>query len=325
MAAGRAAAAMIDAYASQPHYAVHMAPILRALKELGGLGAVRATMRAAPAFIQNGLDVDVSPPDTGRRTLVASYRDLWQCGDGPHVFLEHGAGQTYSNDSPSYSGGRGRDAVELFVCPSVEVAARNLERYPRARAIPVGVPALDDWHSGRREYRSEAVAISFHWDCHVAPEARWAWPHYRAFLPALARKYRVIGHAHPRVFRQLAPEYAKLGIEPVESFDEVLARASVYVCDNSSTIFEFATTDRPVVLMNAPWYRRNVEHGLRFWRQAGVGIQVSAGSDLEAGIEWALNRDPMVEHERRRVVSEVYVATDGQAARRAAAAIEELG
>ena len=94
------------------------------------------------------------------------------------------------------------------------------------------------------------------------------------FLAALAERWTVLGHGHPRILDQLMPVYEELGIEPAYTFEEVLDRASVYCCDNSSTLFEFASLDRPVVVLNPPWYRREVEHGLRFWEAATVGVQV---------------------------------------------------
>jgi hypothetical protein len=58
----------------------------------------------------------------------------------------------------------------------------------------------------------------------------------------------------------------------VASLREVQRRAAVYVCDNSSSMYEFAATGRPVVVLDLPegrikgiGYRRNINHGLRFW------------------------------------------------------------
>ena len=60
----------------------------------------------------------------------------------------------------------------------------------------------------------------------------------------------------------------------MRDFDEVMERSTLYICDNSSTLYEFASTGRPVVVLNAPWFRRDIEHGLRFWEHADVGVSV---------------------------------------------------
>lgn len=312
---------MIDAFASEQHYADHLVPIWRALQERGTFWACGPV---ADRLDSAGLDPRASRrPDTDRPVMVASYRDLWTAGAGPHVLVEHGAGQQYGNASPSYSGGHGRETVGLFICPSQTVAARNRAAYASAQAVAVGAPALDAYHGGSPA-SGGAVAISFHWECTVAPEARSAFRHYRSALMLLAARFgEVIGHGHPRVFEQLRPIYERCGIEPVADFAEVLARAGVYAVDNSSTLYEFASTGRPVVVMNAPWYRRDVEHGLRFWEYADVGVQVDEAEDLPGALELALSDPPAQAARRAEVIEQVYEATDGKAAERAARAIED--
>jgi glycosyltransferase involved in cell wall biosynthesis len=155
----------------------------------------------------------------------------------------------------------------------------------------------------------------------VAPEARWAFPHHRSALPALARRFRVLGHGHPRVFARLSSAYRSVGIEPVEAFDDVLRRADLYVCDNSSTLFEFAATGRPVVVLDAPWYRRDVVHGLRFWEAADIGIRVGDPMQLVDAVIDALADPPGRRAERERIIATIYARPAGGAARAAADAI----
>src|SRR5690606_19702269 len=89
------------------------------------------------------------------------------------------------------------------------------------------------------------IAISFHWNCAVSFETRPAWRHYRRALPHLARRFRILGHGHPRMLSRLRSSYERLGIEVVPDFDEVCRRADLYVCDGVSTLYEFASTGRP--------------------------------------------------------------------------------
>jgi hypothetical protein len=231
---------------------------------------------------------------SGNAALVASFRDMghaWQRGYRRIAIVEHGAGQGYIGlNHGSLAGGPGRDPVSLFLEPNEAAAARDRAAYPRVRVEVIGDPVLDTLPAFRAEPgAAPVVAISFHWNWERrgVPELRWAAPHYLSALPELARRFHVIGHGHPRAM-DLEPIYRRLGIEIVKSLEEVCRRASVYACDNSSTIFEFASTGRPVVLLNAPWYRREVEHGLRFWAAAGVGRQVDRPEELAEVIECSL-------------------------------------
>lgn len=167
------------------------------------------------------------------------------------------------------------------------------------------------------------IAVSFHADIGLCPETRWAFPHYAPVLADLAKAFRVIGHGHPRVWSRVKSFYESVGIEPVEHFDEVMERADLYAIDNSSTAFEFAATDRPVVLLNAPWYRRDVEHGLRFWSHV-PGIQCDEPDDLIDTINVALRDDDDLRAIRHRAVSHAYTALDGHSASCSADAIRRV-
>lgn len=293
---------MIDAWASWPHYRDHIQPIWDALP-------VKGTFWQPP-----------QRPVGDGPIIVASHHDLRRVKPRPAIFVEHGAGQTYvDNRAPGgYAGGPDRGHVALFICPTEQVADLNARAYPQAETVQSG--------SARVEWLRRAVgsspgvsqpprrpAASFHWDCKVSPEARTAWPHYRD------RDYTGwIGHGHPRIWSRLSRWWPTVGAEPVEDFVEVLSGASVYCVDNSSTLYEAAAVGVPVVILNAPWYRRDVWHGLRFWEHL-PGPMVDTPDRLERAIEEAPEW-----YEDRRITSEaIYGDTDG-AAERAAAAILEL-
>jgi hypothetical protein len=324
----------VDFFASERQYADHLVPIWQALHpaERGRFFGSSLTMdRLADAGIEA---VNALPRAGTRPVVVAAHSDYMRTGARAVVYVEHGAGQRYDGAGQvghaGYSGGKDRDRTVLFLCNSEAVADANRAVY-RAPAEVVGCPKLDRWH--RQSWVGHGglagvVAFSFHWDCKVAPEARTALPHYLPHLGRIvadlqAAGWEVLGHGHPKAWARLLDLWRGLGVEPVAEFDDVLARADVYVCDNSSTLYEFASTDRPVVLLNAPWYRRDVEHGLRFWSEAGVGQQVdepdlvvptvldSRAYDTDAG--WAAMR--------RASVQRVYPLADGQAATRAADAM----
>jgi hypothetical protein len=265
----------IDLIATQQNYMTHLWPVWNALPQQG-------TYRTHHG--QNA---------TSDAVLVAGYRDvafakLW--GYRRVALLEHGIGQSYGHGHPSYPGGEGRGDIGLFLSPNETAARLDRAAYPNARVEIVGDPHID-FLPRRVPDGLITVAVSFHWSgSREVPELQSAQKHYEAALPALGRAFNVIGHSHPN--KDLTQLYEGLGWEYVRDFDEVCRRADVYVCDNSSTIFEFASTGRPVVLLNDPRYRLEVEHGLRFWSAAMVGENVWEPEELLPAVEWVLTYPP---------------------------------
>lgn len=297
---------MIDVLASEGHFRDHLLPIWSALPEehRGAFGP---------------------PYQRQDAVLVASYGDhkrARELGYTRIARMEHGAGQSYAGDPksarvPNYAGGDDADDVGLFLVPGPHPAKRWGDRYPDARVGLVGCPKLDTLP--RADGPSTTVALSFHFNAGVGcPEGDGAFRWYRDLLPVLARRFDLIGHAHPRHAERIRPWFRQVRVPFVETFAEVCQRAAVYVCDNSSTIFEFAATDRPVVLLNTPAYRRDVEHGLRFYEAAGVGIQARPSTVVEA-IEQALVDAPEDQAARHRALELVYPSEvrSGAAARAA--------
>ena len=112
--------------------------------------------------------------------------------------------------------------------------------------------------------------MTFHWRGDiVCPEAGTALEHYIDDLPMIIRWATdhgcdFIGHAHPRDV--MAPGmWDRLDVEYVDDIDEVLQRASCVIADNSSVLYEAGRAGLKTMVLNAPWYRRDVHHGLRFW------------------------------------------------------------
>lgn len=269
--------------------------------------------------------------------LVASWTDEQAVLPRAAVYIEHGAGQTYVDPgegaAPCYSGGPGHDRVVLFLSPSEVVANRWRAAYPGAPAVAVGCPKLDRWHEIRNEIRpnlNPTVALSWHAHLGTCMETRTLafdelQRHLRAFKRwADEQGIHLLGHAHPRLWGRAAATYRAAGIERVEDFDEVLSRADLYVVDNSSTGWEFMSTGRPVVWVNASRYRRDIEHGLRFWEWADSGVQAEARDGAEGlarAVLLALEDPPSVRQRRQEAVRHVYAHTDGRAAQRAAEAV----
>ncbi len=328
---------MIHRFASQPHYLAHIDPVWEALPEelRGESWAARPHKWGRPL-----------PPRQRRPeglALVAGYADARRLAPAPCVYVEHGAGQSYDGDPkgkshPCYSGGRGLQNVRVFLAPNERVADRWRRAYPDAAVEVVGCPRLDRYHRQDGGFGGHlqglplsaatrpTVALTFHWDAPVCPEARSAWPHYDAALPALvaaarANGWRLLGHGHPRIWPRLRARWAELGIEHTADPDRVLAEADLLVADNTSLMFEAAAVGIPIVVLNAPWYRRDVCHGLRFWDAGDVGLQVDEPSELVATVARALADPPEAADARSRVVMQIYPVLDGRASERAADAI----
>lgn len=328
---------IVDAYASLAHYADHLVPVWEALPAAGvERGTFWCEQRVAPRLRALGVDGRQGRPRRPRRVvLVAGAHDVWRVRGHVPVLVEHGAGQWYGPEvaDPGWSGGQRRDDVVLFLCPNEPSAARNRAAYPSTPSIVVGSPRAEALMALRTLTAfavDPVVALSFHHPgIGKAPEAGWALRHYEAALPAVVAQLRaagveVLGHGHPRARRHFARLWHGLGVEHVECFDDVVRRADVYVVDNSSTAFEFAACGGPVVLLNCPAYRRDVDLWPRFWACADVGINVDDPADLVAGVLAALDDPPTVRAARRRAVAEVYPLLDGEAAARSAAAVAAL-
>jgi hypothetical protein len=302
--------------AGSPHTRRHLQPVADA----GGW-----------QFLRHPLQRDVE----GTLCVVCSVSDedrAVRAGAAAVVLMEHGAGLSYTGLPPDnpWSGGRGLGMHRaLFLAPGPEIAGRHAAAHPEIPVEIVGPVALDTWHGVMLQPHSKpVVCISTHWDCHVLPETRSAWPWIWMALPAIAasEQWELVGHFHPHENRTgVAQEkrrfFADLGVRVIEDFADVLVQADLFVSDNSSTLYEFAATGRPVLCLNPPWYRRDVQHGLRFW-EAVPGLECDQPAELGLCIERALGDLPWLRKKRAAAVQACYGdKLDGGATARAVDAI----
>lgn len=311
---------MIDVIASETHFIDHIAPVWNKLNP-----NIKGTFRVTkPALIEwatsHGITAEVGIPDTKNHTIVASWGD-YRRTTGPVIYMEHGIGHTYSNTHPSYAGAPGRDRTTLFLNQHKLTDEKNRNMYPNADHKIIGVPRLDKVKL--RPAQGRIVAISFHWECRVAPETRSAWDHYRPGLRQLrSQDFQLIGHAHPHKGwpEKLTPYYQRHGIPYIPTFEQVLEQADLYVVDNSSTGYEFAAAGRHVIHMNAPWYRKHINHGIRFWEHI-PGPTVNNHQELVDAIKDVLANPNKWEPQRQQVVKTLFPHL-GRSASTAAKAIE---
>lgn len=312
----------LDFFSWQDHYTEHLLAIWDALPEEARGRFVfrweRCDRKGIELYSEMSEAME-SLNETGRGPVVvphvgARIRELKR----PVIKVHHGAGQIYGDPR------RGRDNHEVIVdlVPN-ESTAKRLKSKKAGNPIVVGCPKMDKWYGFHKERGTNpVVCLSFHFDLTVTPEQRSAWPYYQNVLPLL-KGCNLVGHGHPRMLEQLRPWYEQYGIEVIDDFNEVMRRADLYVMDHMSCLYEFAATDRPVVVLNAPWYRRHIDYGLRYWEYANVGINCDKPEDLPAAIERALEDPPKQQELRHRAIEHVFPYF-GHSARVAAQALMEV-
>jgi hypothetical protein len=327
----------IDVLAGEPQFVDHLAPVFLALPdELRGDFIVAPGRRSrisgdgllGRAARRKVLAVTESEDPT-RPVLVASWGDhkrSRQMGRTRIARMEHGIGQSFVDSThPSYAGGEGCEDVGIFLVPNQPSADRWQAAYPAARVEVVGCPKLDTLPR-RRSGPKPVVAVSFHWGLGIPKpgplvESLGSFPEYKAALSKLAHTHRLIGHGHPRMMPFLERYYRRLRIPVVEDFADVCHEADLYVCDTNSTIYEFASTGRPVVVVNGKHFRRDVVHGLRFdWGPVtNVGVQCDRPEDLTTAVQQALKDTPEQQARREAALDIVYPVRSGAAELAAAA------
>lgn len=326
---------VVDFYASEPQYADHLVNVLLALPE-SMRGSVLLNDKGRQAVIANdvrqryvieGVRVERAFAAQRGPIVVSSYGDLREARNTgrPIVLMEHGAGQSYSGRQNSYAGGQDRSGVALLLTPNRMAAERNHRAHPGIPNAVIGCPKLDQWHLQPPRERSSPprVCVSFHWDATFITEARSGFQHFRSALPILqrAKEYELVCHAHPRIRERMERTCAEFGIRFIPNFADVVRECDLFAIDNSSTLFEFASLDRPVVVMNPPWYRKGANHGLRFWDCADVGVQCDHPDKLHGAILLALSDDVEQQQRRHAIIDRVYAVHDGTASAKAAEAI----
>ncbi len=343
-----------DFFARRTHFVDHLAPVWQAMDWRGKFYvpetlveyAQNQDVEAVGLTPANGDPLAVTPPGAAP-LVICAYHDMMLASQvrpqRRFILMEHGVGLVFGSNHPGYAGGLGlRRRVKLFLAPNETIRARTAKSLTNAVQVIIGTPKMDEWaapipgptpnpspfaktaNGEGRKRKKPVVCISFHWNgSHIEPEAGSAFEHYREFLPELARQkdFKMIGHGHPKFIDRLAAEYEEMGIEVVRDFREVMQRADVYVNDCSSTLYEFCVTGKPVVILNAPWFRRNKKFGIRFWDYTDIGPQVEEPEELIPAIE-AILQDPKKYWERRKAMVRDLYPYLGCSAARAAAAIE---
>lgn len=208
------------------------------------------------------------------------------------VRAEHGAGQTYKGvHSFSYAGSEQHGRARLCLYPGKHPWSVHVNKRCPSPSAVVGSPILERWlHSPEKP----AVGFAFHWDCQVCPETKATFHIWSKAIPSvidgLSRKgIPVYFHCHPRyvdTFKRAIKNFNQILILDRDLF---LGSITVLAADNTSLMFEAAACGRMVVVLNSPTYRRNIEHGLRFWVVDEVGVPCDDPKNLLSCVQQALN------------------------------------
>lgn len=253
---------------------------------------------------------------------------------GPHAasywhggFHEHSEG-TGVGTFPAVVELHGTPRLDRYVEPETPEPTTSRQRGATGPRQNTTTTTGADGETGEMASRvREAVGVSFHWDCRVCPETGATWREWLPAVEALARERAVLGTAHPRAWRLLSGAYRRLGVPATAEFSEVIDSCWLYVCDNSSTMFEWAGLGRPVLALTGSRWRNPLEsaHGLRFY-DAVPGPSVPVGADLAEWVGFALGEGAERTLELGAIACEQAYGVprfDGQATVRAVRAIEE--
>lgn len=223
---------LVNMLASARQYQEHLIPIWEGLDD-SEKGEFAASFKALP-------DGDV--------WLTAASRDFSnlmkrsQPIRAKTYWMEHGTG---------LQGHRRRhldemDKATAILVPNDFTQLRLRDEGYAGKIHIAGTPKMDDLVTIHPP-GDGTVAVSFHWT-----GGGRNWFRYEEQLRELAKKYRVLGHGHPRIWTKMINRWISIGIEPVMDFKEIVSRADVYLCDHSSTLFEWAALDRPVGILDRP-------------------------------------------------------------------------
>lgn len=292
---------MFGMLGSQQSYRDHMRPIWDALSE---------EERGCWAESQSGITTASTWLDASQRDFTALRRFGVK-----RVHMEHGVGlQWYPARQLQQL-----QQADAIAAPNAWIADRFKERSRRLRVEIIGTPKMDLLHALEP---GDAAAISIHWTG-VLRQRETSLTAWRPLMEELAGAHELLGHAHPKIWKQAERLYREIGIEPVQSFEEICSRASLYFCDHGSTLYEWAALDRELVLLRRPGHQQQVPQasGLLWESFSGIGPELKLGGSLRAALEAAA--DPQYRTARQEASALLYPYI-GSATQRAVRLLREI-
>lgn len=231
---------------------------------------------------------------------------------------EHGIGQTYvagkKTDSSVYAGSPNHRLLFAYFAPGVHPYQKQTEAHPEVVAYRTGSPFLDRF-APYPEPEPAGVGFVFHWDNTVQAESAATWPYWsNQICELVAAGQEVWLHCHPRERGRFAAEFLQpsgLTDRWVPTLEELHLKCGVVCGDNTSAMYLLAGAGHPLVVLNHSKYRHNINHGLRFWDAADVGVNCDRASDLPAAIEMARRRREVDWKYRESALNYVFYRREG--------------
>lgn len=331
-------------YASLPHYLEHMLPVWREMDPNNKAGFwsdvehPECLSSEYPVPVKKRRSHGPNVPFLDRNPVVVSsfgdLRRVRECVFRPMIGIEHGCGLMYLGDYPQGQWTSLHIArlqfKHLGLCLNLRLVPNDYvgewdRKFYSCEVVTVGdSPKMDGWRVGAKvkpNLANPTVCISTHFNRKSPPETRETLSYYEPALSSLVRNFRVLGHAHPKHAIKARHVFDRYGIEYVPDFNEVMQRADLYMSSSSSTLYEFASLDRPVVVLRAPFMRQDVHHGLLFWDYV-PGVECWKPEDLLRCVNDALEDKETTQEQRQRAIDFVYPQRDGRSAKRCVEAIE---
>lgn len=299
----------VVAFGAEPQYIDHVSTSLHQLHP-DAMGPVVVPESCAEAALRRGHAI-IPYPDRHPETvssavmhyahpaqsvaLVASKTDQLAAQKMGFMVVrcEHGIGQTYldGDASGSYAGSVMHGSLFAFHAPGHHPYKRQRSAAPHVLAQRVGCPWLDSvpHKMDPKEAAGRPVGFGFHWNNTARPETSRTWDWWLNAIREVATQREVWATCHPRDYKDFAEQVRQRNIPVNLTSDlrEMHRRVGVFCADNTSALYLMAALGHPVVVLNHPSYRDYMEHGLRFWDAADVGVQCGDTQDLLEAIEEA--------------------------------------
>lgn len=297
---------IINFYCSDAHYFDHIAPIWKRIPS-----EYKGTFFIEPQSFNKSkeyeIEVSIEKPKNGF-TLIAGYKDYCVLKNNKIIYMEHGIGHTYGFQHPAYAGEKGKDKVVLFLNQHFLTHQKNIKTYPKISNFIIGTPKMDQYPIVSSIKEKPLVCISFHWnDNKNIPEMKNSFNYYKKIIPILKdrEEFDLVFHGHPKDEKVWEDYCKKNNIKKIKYLDEVLKEADIYICDNSSSMYEFAALNKPVIVLNNPEYRKSVAGHIRFWEYI-PGLEVNEPEELLPSIIRTIKNPKEFEKNRLDIINHLY-------------------